>query len=114
MPPHLVAGRRGGGNGVNGISGTYSSYATSLISQGPASVAGSAAPSITSTQFGRLHPGGQGNGTRPAGTTDGGYGYNGSRSGMTSSDAGSEYSSYKADDDAMTTYTQSQAGVTEY
>lgn len=107
MPPHLVAGRRGAGNGTNGISGTYSSYATSLISQGPASVAGSAAPSITSTQFGRLHPGGQGNGVRTGGTTDGGY------RGMMS-DTASEYSSYKADDDAMTTYTQSQAGVTEY
>lgn len=115
MPPHLVAGRRGAGNGVNGMSGPYSSYATSIISQKPydaQSIAGSIAPSVTSTQYDRLHR--QGNGTQSGGTTDGGYGFNGSRSGMGSSIAGSEYSYKTGDNDAMTNYTPSQAGVTEY
>ncbi|KAJ9091289.1 hypothetical protein QFC21_007278 [Naganishia friedmannii] len=124
MPPHLTAGRRGVGNGNNGMSGPYSSYATSLISQQPddaSSVAGSIAPhgttsNISYTQFDRLqHPRGQAGGGRVPGSGDSAYTSNGLRSVVGSSVSGSEYSDYKTDDDdAMTTYTQSQAGVTEY
>lgn len=124
MPPHLTAGRRGVGNGNNGMSGPYSSYATSLISQqldDASSVAGSVAPNgpssnISYTQFDRLqHPRGQSGGGRVPGSGESAYTSNGLRSVIGSSVSGSEYSDYKTDDDdAMTTYTQSQAGVTEY
>ncbi|KAJ9091878.1 hypothetical protein QFC21_007076, partial [Naganishia friedmannii] len=61
------------------------------------------------------HPRGQAGGGRVPGSGDSAYTSNGLRSVVGSSVSGSEYSDYKTDDDdAMTTYTQSQAGVTEY
>lgn len=117
LPPHLVAGRRGTANGANGMPGPYSSYTQSIISQqqhDTASVAGSTVssqmPRLSRTQFDRYRQSDQGNGTRTAGTTDGGYG----RSGMGSSVSESDYSYKGGDEDASTTYTTSQAGVTEY
>ncbi|GHJ90272.1 hypothetical protein NliqN6_6674 [Naganishia liquefaciens] len=117
LPPHLVAGRRGTANGANGMPGPYSSYTQSIISQqqhDTASVAGSTVssqmPRLSRTQFDRYRQSDEGNGTRAAGTTDGGYG----RSVMGSSVSESDYSYKGGDEDASSTYTTSQAGVTEY